>query len=55
MGANDEAVKRDFKNFLKETPNAKDYQLWKIGTFDDETGKIETEGYPTMMEFGGDE
>lgn len=39
-GANEEAVLRDYKNWLKEQPHAKDLRLYKIGTFDDETGTI---------------
>lgn len=54
VGPNDEAVKRDFKNFIKEQPNGKDFQLYKIGVMNDENGKIETEGYPIMVEFGGE-
>lgn len=39
-GANEEAVKRDYKNWLKEQPHAADIRLYKIGTYDDATGTV---------------
>ena len=37
---NDEIAKRDYHNFLKQTPNAEYMRLYKVGTFDDETGTV---------------
>lgn len=42
VGVNDEQMKRDFRVFCtnKAEIEKKDLQLYKIGTFDTETGKI---------------
>lgn len=43
MGVNDEQMKRDFKVFCEKKAELEkaDLQLYKIGTFDTVTGKIE--------------
>lgn len=48
---NEEVAKRDYKNFLKAEPNSKDMRLFRIGTFNDETGIIEPEA-PVIIEGG---
>lgn len=40
IGANKEAVIRDYKNAMKKNANSEDMRLFKIGTFDDKTGTI---------------
>lgn len=40
LKANDEAAKREFKMLVEKDPMGQDYELYKIGTFNDETGEI---------------
>lgn len=37
---NDEIAKREYKNFLEGNKNSEDMRLYKLGTFDDESGEI---------------
>lgn len=40
VAANDEAMARDYKLWAAKAPNGADMRLFKIGTFDTETGEI---------------
>lgn len=48
IGANDEAMVRDYKNWCSKQPNSEDMRLYKIGEFDDQTGEI-TSHLPEIM------
>lgn len=48
IAANDEAMVRDYKNWASKQMNAPDMRLFKLGTFDDQTGEI-TAKYPEIM------
>lgn len=37
---NEEVAKREYRNFCKKNPNAPDMRLFKVGTFDDESGTV---------------
>lgn len=39
--SNDEVAKREYHNYLNNTPNSEDMRLFYLGTFDDTNGKIE--------------
>lgn len=47
---NEDVAKRAFKQRLEKDPNSEDLELYKVGKFDDETGKIESE-LPVMVTF----
>lgn len=49
----DDVAKREYKNYLKNNPNAKDMRLFKLGTFNDESGVIKGI-IPVMLEGGVD-
>lgn len=40
ISVNDEAMKRDYKGWAKTQKNSEDLRLFKIGEFNDATGKI---------------
>lgn len=40
LSTSEEAMKRDYVNWAKSKPEAEDKRLFKIGTFDDETGTL---------------
>lgn len=40
LSTSEEAMKRDYVNWAKTKPEAEDKRLFKIGTFDDETGTL---------------
>lgn len=40
---NDEVMSRDYKNWAKGEANSADLRLFKIGSFDTQTGEIETQ------------
>ena len=48
---NDEVAKRAFIQNTKGKPEATDLELFKLGTFDDQTGKFE-ENEPVALAFG---
>lgn len=48
---NDEVAKRAFIQNIKGKPEANDLELFKLGTFDDQTGKFEN-NEPIAMAFG---
>lgn len=37
---NDEAAKREFRMLVEKDPMGQDYELYKVGTFNDENGEI---------------
>lgn len=47
----DEVAKREYKNFLEGNPNSKDMRLFKVGTFNEETGEV-IAILPELMEGG---
>lgn len=51
---NEEVAKREYKNFLETSKNPSDLRLFKIGTFEDETGTIIGE-IPKQIMGGGTE
>lgn len=48
---NDDVAKRAFIQNTKGKPEAPDLQLFKLGTFDDETGKF-SDNEPVALAFG---
>lgn len=54
IAVNDEVIQRQFKILVNDPNNTislapKYYDLYKIGTYDDETGKLEALKQPEMM------
>ena len=42
INVNDDAEMRDFRNAMDNDPNAGDKQLYKIGTWDSDTGEMKS-------------
>lgn len=49
---NDEIAKREYRNFLDGNKNSADMRLYRIGTFNDDTGEITPEVTPILIEGG---
>lgn len=49
---NDELALRSYKSFLKDNAYSADMRLFRLGTFDEETGAIEGEAVPVLLQGG---
>ncbi|QCS36211.1 nonstructural protein [Capybara microvirus Cap1_SP_162] len=49
---NDDIAKREYRNMLETNPNRADMRLFRLASFDDETGMVTPEITPVLVEGG---